>query len=243
MKGLILAAGLGTRLSPLTDELPKALIKIGNIPLIEFAVMKLIHYGFDEIIINVHHHADKIINFLNDNGNYNCQITVSDERDLLLDTGGAVKKASWFFSDGKPFLIYNCDIVTSLDLGKLYEYHLEKESLGTLAVLNRETDRCFLLDNNFQLCGWHNNKTGEKIVTAPDDRSLFPRAFSGIHVMNPILFQQFPEKNVFSLVEFYLRLTRESHINCYDHTGDKWSDIGKPASLEEFCSFTIDEYL
>src|ERR1035437_9811489 len=129
MKAMILAAGLGTRLRPLTDNIPKALVKIGNTPMLEFAIKKLCHYGFDDIIINMHHHPDMIIGFLEENKNFGANISISDERGMLLDTGGGLKKAASFFTGGEAFLVYNCDIITDLNLLTFYKYHLANGAL------------------------------------------------------------------------------------------------------------------
>ncbi|MDR3609723.1 MAG: sugar phosphate nucleotidyltransferase, partial [Ignavibacteriaceae bacterium] len=156
MKGMILAAGLGTRLRPLTDNTPKALVKIGETSLLEFAIKKLLLYGFGDIIINIHHLPDLIIRFLKEHNNFGANITLSDEREMLLDTGGGLKKASSFLTGKDPFILYNCDIVSDLNLSTFFNYHLKLGALCTLAIRERETSRCFLFDNENNLCGWRN---------------------------------------------------------------------------------------
>jgi NDP-sugar pyrophosphorylase family protein len=242
MKALILAAGLGTRLRPLTDEIPKALIKVGSTPLLEFAIKKLMHYGFSEIIINIHHYPDMIIKFLQENNNFGANICISDERDLLLDTGGGLKKAASFFAGKDPFLIYNCDIITDLNLNKLYEYHIKHGALGTLAVMNRETSRYFIFDDNNTLCGWWNKTTGEKKSVRWSDSTFRSRAFSGIQIINPPALNMFPDKKVFSLVEFYLLIARDNRIEGYDHSDTRWADIGKFESFEQMRMIDAEEY-
>ena len=146
MKALIFAAGLGTRLKPLTDKIPKALIPIGGKPLLEHVILKLKASGFNEIIVNVHHFPDQIIDFLKSKNNFDIRIEVSDERNLLLDTGGGIKNTAWFFDDGKPFLVHNVDILSNVDLNDLYNEHIHSDSLATLVVSKRDTFR-YLLHN------------------------------------------------------------------------------------------------
>jgi NDP-sugar pyrophosphorylase family protein len=236
MKGMILAAGLGTRLNPITNDLPKALVKIGNTTLLEFAIRKLLYYGFDDIIINIHHYPDMIIEFLNKNKNFGASITISDERDLLLDTGGGLKKASYFFNDNKPFIIYNCDIVTDLNLQALYQDHIKQKSIATLAIRDRETSRYFLFNDDNNLCGWWNKRTGERKPPDLNIEGLKPKAFSGIQIIDPKALKLFTDYKVFSLVDFYLRIAISHKIIGYDHTDSMWADIGKPSELEEMQS-------
>jgi Nucleoside-diphosphate-sugar pyrophosphorylase involved in lipopolysaccharide biosynthesis/translation initiation factor 2B, gamma/epsilon subunits (eIF-2Bgamma/eIF-2Bepsilon) len=233
MKAMILAAGLGIRLRPLTENIPKALIKIGNTPLLEYVIKKLLHHGFNDIIINVHHHPDMIINFLEKNKNFGANISISDERDILLDTGGGLKKAAPFFSGKESFLLYNCDIVTDLNLLTLYKYHLEQSALCTLAVRDRETSRYFVFDDDNTLCGWWNKATGEKKSVRWGGSKFRAMAFSGIQIINPSVLDLFPDKKVFSLVEFYLLIARDHKIGGYDHTETRWADIGNSDTLEQ----------
>jgi len=146
MKAMIFAAGKGTRLQPLTNDIPKALVKVNNITLLEIIINKLKHFGFNDIIINVHHFAEQIKDFLNKNNNFGIKITISDESSLLLETGGGLKKAAWFFDDNKPFLIHNVDILSDINLSELYDFHIQSQSLATLAVMHRITSRYFLFD-------------------------------------------------------------------------------------------------
>jgi MurNAc alpha-1-phosphate uridylyltransferase len=233
MRGMILAAGLGTRLRPLTDSIPKALVKIGDTSLLEFAIRKLLHYGFTDIIINIHHFPDLIIRFLNENKNFGASITISDEREMLLDTGGAVKKASIFLKGNEPILLYNCDIITDLNLMTFYEYHFKHGAMCTLAISERETSRCFLFDNDNNLCGWWNKKTSERRLAVRTGKHLNEKAFSGISIINPQALEFFPEKRVFSLVDFYLMIAAINTIKGYEHSGTNWADIGNPAALQK----------
>jgi NDP-sugar pyrophosphorylase family protein len=242
MRAMILAAGLGTRLRPFTDNIPKALIKIGDTPLLEFAIKKLCHYGFNDIIVNIHHYPDMIISFLEKNRNFGANISISDERDMLLDTGGALKKAASFFSGNDPFLLYNCDIVTDLNLLSLYEYHLQHDAICTLAVRDRETTRYFIFDDNNKLCGWWNKTTGEKKSVRWSESNFKPMAFSGIQIINPNALNLFPDKKVFSLVEFYLLLAQNNKIEGYDHTESRWADIGRSETYKLMQSNNLADY-
>lgn len=232
MKAFILAAGLGTRLKPLTDIKPKALIELNGIPLLEIIIKRLIKFGFNEIIINVHHLAEQIIDFI-EKKNFNAEIHISDERDLLLDTGGGLKKASYFFDDGLPFLIHNVDILSDIDLKDFYEYHKKQNSIATIAVQKRNSSRYFLFDNDNNLCGWKNSKTSEtKIIRASSDQ-FNEYAFSGIHIVNPDIFKYFPSTDVFSIIDFYLAVAVEKRITFYDHSKNFFFDLGKKENLQK----------
>lgn len=233
MRAMILAAGLGTRLKPLTDTVPKALIRIKDKTLLELQINKLKSEGFDQIIINVHHFAEQIKNYLEQKDFFNCRIEISDENDLLLDTGGGLKKASHFFSDGKPFLIFNVDILSNISLNKLMDFHNNSNCIATLAVQERESSRKFLFDENNILGGWTNEKTREKIISRNSPTKLRAMSFSGIQIIDPNIFKYFPEKNVFSLVEFYLTVAKEEKIIGYVHNDDVWIDVGKIDNLND----------
>jgi NDP-sugar pyrophosphorylase family protein len=231
MKAMILAAGLGTRLKPFTDQRPKALLEINGITLLEHIVTRLIKFGYTEFIINVHHFADHIRDFVKSRNYFDTHIEFSDESDLLLDTGGGLKKASWFFNDGKPFLVHNVDILTDLDLKALYNSHLEHNPLATLAVRKRETSRYFLFDEYMHLYGWTNKKTGEMRVEREVGKLEYKYAFSGIQIVSPEIFPLITEEGKFSLTDLYLRLCRENNITGYIHNDGYWSDVGKPEEL------------
>ncbi|MDR2853752.1 MAG: NTP transferase domain-containing protein, partial [Prevotellaceae bacterium] len=155
-KALIFAAGLGTRLQPFTNTMPKALVPIGGKPLLEHIILKLKHSGFDEIIINIHHFGEQIIDFLQNKNHFGIRIEISDERDILLNTGGGIRKTQWFFNDNAPFLVHNVDILSNIDLRNLYDNHLKNSALATLAVSERATQRYFLFDTQNTLHGWTN---------------------------------------------------------------------------------------
>jgi N-acetyl-alpha-D-muramate 1-phosphate uridylyltransferase len=233
MKAMIFAAGLGTRLKPITDNIPKALVEVRGITLLEHVVTKLITYGFDEIIINVHHHAQKVIDFVRLKNNFNIRIEFSDESDCLLDTGGGLKKASWFFNDNKPFLVHNVDVISDLDLENFYCSHVQSNALATLAVRNRPPQRYFLFDSDLNVCGWENLKTSEKIISRNSTPPMHALAFSGIHVISPQIFELMQETGKFSIVNVYLRLSTYHQIKGYLHDSGYWMDLGKPESIPQ----------
>lgn len=237
MRAMILAAGLGTRLKPLTDSTPKALIKIKNDTLLELQINKLKSEGFDQIIVNVHHFSEQIKNYLEQNNFFNCKIEISYESDLLLDTGGGLKKAAHFFSDGKPFLVYNVDILSNIKLEKLMEFHIKSSSVATLAVQERESSRKFLFDDNKFLCGWMNEKTGDKIISRESQKDLRPLSFSGVQIIDPKIFKYFPDKIIFSLVDLYLAAAKHEKIIGYVHNQDEWIDLGKVENIRKAESF------
>src|ERR1035437_1214821 len=206
MKAMIFAAGLGTRLKPITDNLPKALVPITGKPLLEHTILKLKSAGFDEIIVNIHHFPEQIIDFLKVNNNFGIRIEVSDERDSLLDTGGGIRNVKWFFDDGKPFLVHNVDILSNVDLNEIYNHHLKSGSLATLVVSKRDTFRDLLFNEDYRLCGWINEKTGE---TKPKDLSDIPRfnklAFAGIQILSQGVFDLMENlEPKFPIMDFYL---------------------------------------
>ena len=233
MKAMILAAGLGIRLRPLTNSKPKALIEINKIPLLEIVIKRLILYGFNEIIINVHHFADQIIGFLKEKNNFGIDIRVSDETDLLLSTGGGLKKASWFFNDNKPFLVHNVDILSDINLKQFYGVHVNSEALATLAVRNRQSSRYLLFDNENNLCGWKNTKTNEVIIAKQSESDLIPLAFSGIHIINTSIFDLMPKQHVFSMIDVYLNIAANYKIKAFNHDSSMWIDIGTKKSIIE----------
>ena len=232
MKAMILAAGLGTRLKPLTDTKPKALVEVGGRPLLEILILNLKKYGFNEIIINVHHFAGQIVDYLKRKNNFGIRIEISDESDELLDTGGGLKKASWFFNDGMPFLVHNVDILTDLDYEGMMKYHKDKNALVTLAVRKRKTSRYLLFDNEMQLCGWTNIKTGD-VKNAIEGRQTNRYAFSGIHIINPEFFEMVSEKKKFYIIDEYLKFAKNNKILGFDHSDSFWLDIGKPESISD----------
>jgi NDP-sugar pyrophosphorylase family protein len=226
MKAMILAAGLGTRLKPFTDSHPKALYVVEGKTLLEHAVEHLKTAGIKEVIINVHHFADQIIKYIHLNKNFGLDITISDETGELLETGGGVKKAGWFFDDCDCALIRNADILSDLDLLSMADAHVNSGAIATLAVRNRNTSRYFLFDEKMDLCGWENRKNGERIF-ARDVLNTSAYAFSGIQVLDPEIFPMITEDGNFSLTSLYLRLSKTQKIAGFPEIGEVWRDVGK----------------
>ena len=235
MKAMILAAGMGARLKPLTDTTPKALIPVGGKPMIEHLILKLKLAGVNQIVINIHHLGDQIIDFLAQNNNFGIDIQISDERDYLLDTGGAIKKAQPFLDGGEPFLVHNVDILSNVDIQKLYQTHIETNSLATLLVSKRDTSRYLLFNKENQLCGWHNKETGEIKSHFPDfNPEIYAQyAFGGIHILSPKIFEWMDEwTGKFSIINFYLSIAAKTDIHAYPMDELRLLDIGKPNALE-----------
>lgn len=240
LKAMIFAAGLGTRLKPITDSMPKAMVPIGGKPLLQHVIEKLRRSGYDEIIINVHHFPEQIIDFVRTNNNFGIRIEFSDESGQLLDTGGGIKKASWFFDDEKPFLVHNVDILSNVDLTELYQFHENNQSAATLVCSERDTSRYLLFDQNQHLKSWINEKTGEVKSPLPD---FYPEkytklAFSGIHILNPSIFSYFknlPEN--FSIIDFYLSICNKENLKAFTPNNLSLLDVGKINSLDEAINF------
>lgn len=230
MQAMILAAGLGTRLKPLTDETPKALIEVNGRTLLEIAIRNLIENDFHKIVINVHHHSEKVKQFINSN-TFAADIIISDETDLLLDTGGGIKNALRYF-ENSPVLVHNVDIISNLDLNEFYNYHLSDDSLASLVVSKRVSSRYLLFNDENILCGWEDVKKNEKIVVkeSPTYQQL---AFNGIHIINPELIKKFPDEKVFSVIKAYLNAAVEEEINAYLCNDIKWLDVGKIDSISK----------
>lgn len=229
---MILAAGLGSRLKDFTKNTPKALIKIKDKTLLEIVVSNLKSQGIRDIIINVHHHFQQIIDFLETNNNFGINIAFSKENELL-NTGGGLKKASWFFDDSEPFLLYNVDVISDLNIEEMLEYHTNNNSIISIAVRKRKTSRYFLFDGNNQLCGWKNETSGEKIISRKTKLELHPFSFMGIHVISPEVFKFFPKDNKFSIVDFYLSLAAKIKILGFQADNYSWIDCGKPENLRQ----------
>lgn len=233
MKAMILAAGLGTRLRPLTNFRPKALVEVNQMPLLEIAIRRLKYFGFEEIIINVHHFAEQIIQFLEKNNHFDIRIEISDERNQLLETGGGLKKAAHFFDDGKPFLLSNTDILSDIDLRAFYQQHIDSKAMATLAVRRRDTSRYLIFNERQNLHGWVNTKTGKMIASRHNSKQLQLMAFSGFHVINPEIFKLMPSDTTFSIIDTYLDASAQHDIIAYPHDGDFWLDVGKTNALKE----------
>ena len=226
---MIFAAGLGTRFKPWTDAHPKALAIVNGKSLLQRNIEYLQQYGIRKVVVNVHHFADQIIHAIKDNKGWGSDIVISDETDAVLETGGGLKKAAALLQGGS-FVVVNVDILTDLNLGDMIHYHQQLMPLATLAISNRITSRYFLFDHLHNLCGWRNTKTGEeKISRISADNS--PKAFSGIHIIDPKIFSLMQQKGKFSMVDVYLDLAKSEIIKGFDHTGSKFIDVGKPEAV------------
>ncbi|MGH9343067.1 MAG: nucleotidyltransferase family protein [Terriglobia bacterium] len=230
MKAMILAAGLGTRLRPLTDDRPKALVEVAGQTLLELALRRLRACGVREAIVNVHHHAETIVEYL-ESHDFGMRIEVSREEQLL-DTGGGLKKAAWFFredgSGDEPFLLHNVDVISAVDPVRMARFHAEQGALATLAVQDREASRYLLFDEHGQLCGWRGGRDGaNELVRSADPVTAL--GFCGIHAISPRIFAAMSEEGAFSIVDAYLRLAAEGEkIAAFRADGCYWRDLGRP---------------
>lgn len=231
MEAMILAAGLGTRLRPLTNDRPKALVEVNGITLLEYNIRRLIGFGFNRIVINVHHFPDMIIDFVKSR-KFDAEILFSDEREQLMDTGGALKKAAPLFSGKEPVLIHNVDILSTLDLGEIYRKHLETKALATLLVSKRDTARQLLFDDSGELVGWENLLTGEVLLNRSIEKAPDNMAFSGIHIVNPELFKLLPEAAPYPIIPEYLKIAKDHKTLAFKHLAEDWLDVGKPETLK-----------
>jgi N-acetyl-alpha-D-muramate 1-phosphate uridylyltransferase len=229
MKGMIFAAGLGTRFKPWTDKHPKALAVVNGKPLLQHNIEYLLRQGITDIVVNVHHFADQIEQALTTNNGWGANVYISDERDQVLETGGGLKKASTYLKDD-PFVVINVDVLTDMDLAAMIHQHQQLKPLATLAVSDRSTSRFFLFDHFNDLCGWRNTSTGEERFSRTTADAI-QKAFSGIHIIEPRIFSLITESGKFSMVDLYLRLSASEIIKAFDHTGSKFIDVGKPASV------------
>lgn len=244
MKAMIFAAGLGTRLRPLTNDRPKALVEVGGVAMLERVINRLKTYDIDEIVINIHHFGEKIIDFLKQNNNFGITIHISDERNLLLDTGGGILNARQWLDGNEPIIIHNADILTDFDLHKMVKQHVENNADATLLVANRKTARYFYIDENNQLKGWTNILTWEvkpmNYQAKATDKML---AFGGVHIVSPSIFHElinYSSEPKFSITPFYIDKCNDLKIMGYTPSEDyQWHDIGKIESIavaeQDFC--------
>ncbi|HLX84477.1 MAG TPA: nucleotidyltransferase family protein [Terriglobales bacterium] len=239
MRAMILAAGLGTRLRPLTDDRPKALVEIDGRTMLEITLSRLRRFGVSDVIVNVHHFADKVVDYLKANGDFGMRIEISRE-DRLLDTGGGLKKAAHFFTGDatrrdEPFILHNVDVLSSIDLGRMIHAHNENQALATLAVQDRRSSRHLLFDgfdDQLQLCGRQTGDGPAEYVR--DARNVTPLAFSGIHVISPRLLSMMTEDGVFSIIDTYLRIAHQgSKISGFCADEYYWRDLGKPENVAQ----------
>jgi len=232
MKAMVLAAGLGTRLRPLTNDRPKALVEVAGRTMLEIALERLRCFGVREVIVNVHHQAEMIVEFLRVHENFGMRIAISREEDLL-DTGGGMKRAAWFFLEngpelGKPFIVHNVDVISSIDLARMIEFHLAHDALATLAVQDRPTSRPLLFDEHGRLCGRPPRSSPQKTSQAAG-LARHGLGFAGIHVVSPRLFEKMHEQGAFSIVDAYVRLAAEGEkVIAFRADAYEWLDLGRP---------------
>lgn len=229
MKAMVFAAGLGTRLRPLTSDRPKALVEVGGRTMLEITLERLRTFGVDEVIVNTHHFAGMVRSYLDGRGNFGMRIEISQE-DVLLDTGGGLKKAAWFFLEGgggEPFLVHNVDVISTIDLARMVEFHRQRGALATLAVQERKTRRPLLFDGDGQFRG------RARSDAMSSDAGMKALAFSGIHVISPRIFERMTEDGVFSIIDTYVRLAAQGEtIVGFRADEYGWRDLGRPENVE-----------
>jgi MurNAc alpha-1-phosphate uridylyltransferase len=231
MKAMILAAGLGTRLKPFTNEHPKALAMVNGKTILQRTIEYLAAFGIKDIIVNIHHFPKQIKDAIKINKSYGSNISISDETDEVLETGGGLKKAAWFFENERDsFVVMNVDVLTDMDLSKMISQHSKEKTLATIAVTMRKTSRYFLFDDLNHLCGWKNEKSGEQKMSI-ETTEFTQKAFSGIHIISPEIFSLIKMKGKFSMVDVYLELAKTRNITAFDHSNSKFIDVGTPESI------------
>ena len=230
MKAMIFAAGLGTRFKPWTDKHPKALALVNGKSLLQRNIEYLQQYNITNVVVNVHHFAEQIIEAIKKNKGWGSNVVISDETNEVLETGGGLLNARKLLEGNEPFITLNVDILTDLDLNKLITFHKQHKPLVSFAVTNRKTSRYFLFDENNRLCGWRNTKTGEERISIAKE-GLIEKAYSCVVVFEPEVFSLMRHSGKFSLVETYLDLASSHTILGYDHSNDKLVDVGKPESV------------
>ena len=231
MKAMVFAAGRGTRLKPLTDTRPKALVEVGGVTLLELTLRRLAAAGVVEAIVNLHHFGEQIPAFIEKHGRFGLRRIEFSAEPELLDTGGGLKEASWFFDDGRPFLVHNVDVLSDIDLRSLAAEHLRTGALATLAALPRPTARPLFFDTANRLVGRRSPTSGDTFVRAPQGEAV-ALGFCGIQMVSPAIYRKMTESGVFPIVPCYLRLAGEGEpINCFRADGAKWRDCGRPEDL------------
>ncbi len=232
MKAMIFAAGVGSRLKPLTDKTPKALIPVKGKPMLLWVAEKPMHAGVNEIVVNVHHHADMMVAFVEKLNYPGVRFFISDERTELLDTGGGLVNAKQYLFGDQPFIVHNVDVFSDVNLTDMLAFHRKEQALATLAVSKRTTSRYFLWYEN-RLAGWKNVKTGESLINPGyEDKPLQELAFSGIHIIDPRFFSLVDRSGPFSITKTYLELAQAQRIIAYRHDPARWADIGTPEKLK-----------
>ena len=233
MRAMVLAAGLGTRLRAMTATRPKALVQIGDRTLLEITLTRLRGFGVTDVIVNVHHFADMIVEYLQAHDNFGMHIEISRE-DLLLDTGGGLKKAGWFFANtSEPFILHNVDVISTIDIARMVSFHRANDALATLAVQKRESSRYLIFDEKSQLCGWRRVKENKLDMVRSSERTE-EVAFAGIHILSPRLIPLITETGTFSIIPTYLRLAGLGEkILGFRADDTTWRDLGTPESVAE----------
>ena len=232
MQAFIPAAGLGSRLKPLTDHRPKALVEVRGIPLIKITIDNLANLGVRKIVVNVHHFADLLTQYLHEN-HWDAEVLISDERSQLLNTGGGLKKAAQFFNPDEPIIIHNVDVLTHFNLLNLIKQHTSSMNIATLAVSHRDTSRALLFDKQQQLVGWHDAKTNESLWVDHSVDDYTSLAFSGIAILEPHLLDLLPQADhPFSIIPAYLQIAKNHRISYFLHNTEDWLDVGKPETLQ-----------
>ncbi len=229
----ILAAGLGSRLKPWTDKHPKALAIVNGKSLLQRNIEYLQQYSITNVVVNVHHFANQIIDAIKQNNGWGSIVTISDETDEVLETGGGLIKAKEHLQNIENFVLMNCDILTNLNLNYFYTYHLQHNGIATVAVAQRLNSRNLLFNNNVELIGWRNNVTGEQKIPISTlaKTNILPYAFSGVHILNSEIFNQIPFTGKFSMIDVYLHLCQNNIVKGYNHTNDLVLDVGKPEAI------------
>ena len=233
MKAMIYAAGLGTRLQPVTDSKPKALVEIAGTPMLGRLIERLKTYDIEQVIINTHHFREQIKAYLDRNNNFGIEIALSEEHEELLETGGGLANARWFLDGKDPFLIHNVDVLTDINLQDMLRFHEGQNPLASLAVIERVTSRYLLFNEQMALKGWMNSKTGKTILTDSPGIPLKKLAFSGIHVVSPDIFRYFTEIKRYRIIDKYLEISGKEHIAGYDHSEGYWFDMGSLEGVRE----------
>ncbi len=235
MRAMILAAGLGTRLRPLTDDRPKALVEVAGRTLLEITLRRLASFGIRDAIVNVHHYADLVLEYLRKNNNFQMRIEISRE-DVLLDTGGGLKKVAWFFLEDRnaePFILHNVDVISTIDLARMMQFHREQQALATLAVQDRETSRYLLFDDRNELCGRRAGPDGTADLVR-GTRNIRGLAFSGVHVISQRFLHMMLEEGVFSIITSYLAAAAAGEkISAFRADEYYWRDLGKPENVAQ----------
>jgi NDP-sugar pyrophosphorylase family protein len=231
MRAMVLAAGLGTRLRPLTDDCPKALVEVNGRTLLEITLERLRSFGVREVIVNTHHYAERMAEYLRAHDNFGMRVEISHEEELL-DTGGGLKKAAYFFAgSSEPFLLHNVDVISTIDLGRMVEDHESRNALATLAVQDRESSRYLLFDEKGQLCGRRAGRNGKTEMVAAAEHPV-ALGFAGIHIISPALLAMLSEEGAFPIIGAYLRLAAQAkRIVAFRADEYAWRDLGTPATI------------